>query len=217
MFEFAAIFITSFTVALSGALMPGPLFTITISESARRGCRAGPLLIAGHALLELVLVIAVCRGLGVYLKMDPVMAATAFLGGFILLWFGIDMVRTAGKLSLARDIEGPSGAGGGNLVLTGAVASLANPYWTLWWTTFGLGYLMKISDTGAAGVAVFFTGHIAADFVWYSFISFGVGRGRSLMRDGAYRGLIRACGVFLVFFGGWFLVSARDYLMKSIS
>src|SRR5271157_4108973 len=68
MLEFFAIFTTSFTVALSGALMPGPLLTVTISESARRGYMAGPLLIVGHSVLELVLVTAICLGLDVYLK-----------------------------------------------------------------------------------------------------------------------------------------------------
>ncbi len=46
------IFATSFAVALSGALMPGPLLTVTISESARRGARVGPQIIAGLAVLE---------------------------------------------------------------------------------------------------------------------------------------------------------------------
>ena len=39
-----AIFASSFVIALSGALMPGPLLTATISESSRRGFIAGPLL-----------------------------------------------------------------------------------------------------------------------------------------------------------------------------
>ena len=59
-----AIFFTSMVVALSGAMMPGPLLTITITESTRRGVASGPLLIAGHAVLELVLVIALLFGLG---------------------------------------------------------------------------------------------------------------------------------------------------------
>jgi len=63
MLEFFTIFITSFTVALSGALMPGPLLTVTISETAARGCSAGPLLMVGHSVLELVLVAAILLGL----------------------------------------------------------------------------------------------------------------------------------------------------------
>jgi len=126
------------------------------------------------------------------------------------------MVRSAGKLSLNGDPQSAPSAGR-NPVLTGALASLANPYWTLWWATFGLGYLLKISGTGTAGIAVFFAGHIAADFLWYSLISFGISRGTRVMHDRSYRVLIRACGVFLVLFGGWFLLSARDYLIKSVS
>ena len=37
MLNLIGIFITSFTITLTGAMMPGPLLTITISESARRG------------------------------------------------------------------------------------------------------------------------------------------------------------------------------------
>lgn len=67
MLELAAIFGGSFLLALSGVLTPGPLLTLTVSESARTGFRAGPLLITGHAALELLLVIAIVRGLGLFL------------------------------------------------------------------------------------------------------------------------------------------------------
>lgn len=56
------IFITSFLVAFSGAVAPGPVLTITISETARRGFWAGPLIIVGHGILELILFIAIFFG-----------------------------------------------------------------------------------------------------------------------------------------------------------
>jgi threonine/homoserine/homoserine lactone efflux protein len=216
MVEFFAIFTTSFTVALSGALMPGPLLTVTISESAKRGYIAGPLLMVGHSVLELALVAAICLGLGVYLKAAPVMAATALLGGLVLLYLGIEMLRTAGRHSIRAQSEGGA-AQGRTPVITGALTSLANPYWTLWWATFGLGYLMRISDKGLPGIAVFFVGHIAADFAWYTMVSFGVSKGAAIMRDGAYQTLIRACGIFLVFFGGWFVVTTKDFFLGLVS
>ncbi len=188
--------------------MPGPLLTVTISESARRGYIAGPLLIVGHSILELALVAAIRLGLDVYLKAAPVMAATALLGGSILLYMGVQMLRTAGRQSIQARGDGVAEQGAGP-VITGALASLANPYWTLWWATFGLGYLMRISGKGLPGTAVFFAGHIAADFAWYTMVAFGVSKGAALMGDRTYQTLIRACGVFLVLFGGWFLVSAN--------
>ena len=64
MFAIAAIFGGSFTLALSGVLMPGPLLTVTIAESARRGFWAGPLLMTGHSILELLIVLAIFKGWG---------------------------------------------------------------------------------------------------------------------------------------------------------
>ena len=196
--------------------MPGPLLTVTISESARRGYIAGPLLIAGHSILELALVAAICLGLGVYLRAAPVMAATALLGGSILLYLGVQMLRTAGRHSIQARSQGAA-ALCRKPVITGALTSLANPYWTLWWATFGLGYLMRISGKGLPGIAVFFAGHIAADFAWYTMVSFGVSKGAAIMGDRTYQTLIRACGVFLVLFGGWFVVTAKDFFLGLVS
>lgn len=215
MLEMAAIFAGSFTLALSGALMPGPLFTITISESVRRGCSAGPLLMIGHALLEMILVAAVILGLGTYLQLAPVMAGIALLGGLLLVYLGIDMVRSANGLSLAAPAARQTGGQyARHPVVLGVLSSLSNPYWTLWWATIGLGYLVAAMKFGATGVIVFFLGHISADFAWYTLLSFGISRGRTLLEDRSYQWLIKSCGVLLLGFGGWFLFSARNYLAQ---
>jgi threonine/homoserine/homoserine lactone efflux protein len=60
--------------------MPGPLLTVTISESSRRGMMTGPLLIAGHALLEMTLVLALIMGLAPLLKLEPVFIIIALAG-----------------------------------------------------------------------------------------------------------------------------------------
>ena len=56
------IFASSFVIALSDALMPGPLLTTTVSESVRWCSIAGPPMNIGHGILELVLVIALIGG-----------------------------------------------------------------------------------------------------------------------------------------------------------
>src|SRR5690349_17545309 len=138
MLELAALYGGSFTQALSGALMPGPLFTITISESARTGFRAGPLLMTGHAILELLLVVAIIFGLGAFLQLPLVVGLIGLLGGALLVYFGVDMVRIAGKLTLECGVGDVRQECGRNPLLLGAVTSLANPYWTLWWASIGL-------------------------------------------------------------------------------
>lgn len=212
MIEAAAIFGGSFVLALSGVLMPGPILTLTIAESTRRGFKAGPLLITGHALAEVALVLAIIHGLGPYLKRPLFMGIIASFGGAILMWMGINMVRTASALSLRAEEPASSLSRRPHPVLMGALASISNPYWTLWWVTVGLGYLIAAMKLGISGVIVFFLGHITADFAWYSIVSFGVSRGKALLKDRSYQNLIRVCGIFLLGFGVWFLFCAKGYL-----
>ena len=95
---------SSFVLALSGALMPGPVLTVTISESARRGAIVGPLMILGHGLLELLLVIALLAGLAPLLGRNEVFIVISLTGGGILLWMSYTMFRSLPgmKLNLKR-------------------------------------------------------------------------------------------------------------------
>ena len=85
-------------------------------------------------------------------------------------------------------------------VLSGVLASISNPYWTIWWATIGLGYLVISRELGAAGIALFFAGHILADAVWYLFIGFAVSAGRRRFTDRVYRWIVGSCALFLFFF-----------------
>ncbi|OCC14428.1 lysine exporter protein (LysE/YggA) [Dissulfuribacter thermophilus] len=208
-----SIFVTSFILALSGALMPGPLLTVTIAESIKKGFWAGPLIITGHSLLELCLIILILLGLGPYLKIPMVMGTIAFIGGIMLLWMGYSMFKEASNLSLSfaekkQEVSNPNGK---NTLLLGIIFSISNPYWTLWWVTIGLGYLTSAIKFGSIGIISFFIGHIAADYTWYSIVSFGTSKGSALIGDHHYRTIIRCCAICLVLFGSWFVVSAYTH------
>ena len=207
----AAIFSSSFILALSGALMPGPLLTVTVSESSRRGAMAGPLMILGHGILELSLVVLLLAGLAPLLMRDDVFVIIALAGGVILMWMAFSMFRSLPDLKL--ELESGAESSGRNLVLAGILFSLANPYWIIWWASIGLGYILNSIQFGIAGLVVFFIGHILADLAWYAFISFGVARGRKFFSDTFYRRLIGCCATFLVFFSCYFLYSGLDKLL----
>ena len=202
----AVIAVSSFMIALSGALVPGPLFTITVSESARRGASSGPLLILGHAILEILIIILILSGLSPYLKHEATRYVISLAGGSMLVLMGIMILKDLRSLRL--DLSAGVEKKGINLVLTGIVGSLANPYWIIWWATIGLGYLVSSMKYGIAGVAVFFLGHISADLIWYSAISYAVARGRKIIQEKAYKGVLAVCALFLIFFGAWFIIAA---------
>lgn len=198
------IFFTSFVIALSGALMPGPLLTVTVSESSRRGAMTGPMMIFGHGILELTLVCALLCGLGPVLARDDVFVLISLTGGTVLFWMGCAMLRSLPQLSLELD---PSASGSRNLVIAGIVLSAVNPYWLIWWASIGFGYILHSLKFGLLGVAAFFTGHILADLAWYAAVSYGIAKGRHLFNNTLYKKLIGGCGIFLILFSCWFFFS----------
>jgi threonine/homoserine/homoserine lactone efflux protein len=229
----AAIFGTAFVVSLSGALSPGPLTTLAVREGARTGFWAGPALAFGHGVVELLLVIGLALGLNQVLDRDAVTAAIALLGGSFLLWLGVRTLITAPRqeLQIQRETQeagaaaGPlgrrlSGALGpvqtralAPLMLAGVVASVTNPYWVAWWATIGTAYIVESLEYGVAGVATFYTAHILTDIGWLSLIAFVLAGGRRLMSRTVYRGILGACGLFLLALGVWFLSSGLGYVL----
>ena len=204
------IFATSFVIALSGALMPGPLLTITLSESARRGFYAGPLIVLGHGILELFLLLLLLLGLAPILKNDQVIGSVGVVGAVVLIWMAVGMIRSLPSLSLERVAKDSRST---NPVWAGVLMSLANPYWIIWWATIGLGYILYSFTVGLLGVAAFFAGHILADLAWYAAVSFAVSHGRRFMSDKIYKGVIACCALALLGFAMYFGFSGAQRLI----
>ncbi len=210
MLALLTIFITSFFIAFSGAMMPGPLMTMTIGESARSGPWVGPKMIAGHAVLEIALLLALFFGLAPLFKNEIFFVGVAMVGGLIMIWMAQSMFRSLPTLEIKAETTSGKTI---NLYLAGILMSLANPYWIIWWATIGLGYVLVSKELGFAGIAFFFVGHILGDLVWYSAISIAIGKGRKFFSNKFYRILVGVCAAFLAMFAVWLI---WDGIMKLI-
>ena len=206
----ALIFGSSFVIALSGALMPGPVLAVTITEASRIGLRAGPLIMLGHSLLELALFSLLVLGFVHFINHPVVLGVVGVAGGAVLLWMSCGMLRSLRTLDLDLEASGRSSTGP---VLSGILSSLSNPYWIIWWATIGLGYILYSWQFGFWGIAFFFVGHILADLVWYSLVAAAVAGGRHFLTDRLYRGLIAVCAVFLIVFAGYFAYAGFEKLL----
>jgi len=214
------IFFTALVVGYSGALVPGPMFTLVVAESAGRGSRAGPLVTAGHVALELVVLAGLIAGLSQVLSLPVVTACISLVGGAVMVWMGCTMIARVARGRLAAPLadEGSGPTDGASLGLSrasrrglqlvglGAVVSFSNPYFSLWWATIGSAYLVSAALYGAPGIAAFFFGHTLADFSWFWLIACGVGYGRRFLTTRTYRGLIAVCGLALVGIAAYFVV-----------
>ena len=209
------IFTLSFGVAFSGALMPGPMLSVTISESLDKGSRVGPLTVLGHAVAELAVVVAVAVGLGPLLSPDPVVGTISVVGALVLLWMGITALRSSKSVaqqavtSLNAESVATTFRRGGSLrcVSLGLLTSITNPYWILWWATPGLALLTQAMKINHVAIGLFFVGHILADLLWYWAVSIAVARGFRGISVKAYRTMLVICALFLVAMSVKFAIS----------
>ena len=195
------IFSSSFIVALSGALMPGPLLTYTVAAAARRGFWAGPIIMLGHGALELILLVLLLLGIGAIINQPLILGGVALTGALVLWWLGYDLLSAVRTTRL--DLSGAT-PGKFHPFWAGVVMSLANPYWLVWWITLGLSYVLFAYNYGLWGVSFFFIGHFLADLAWYSLVAMAVARGKRFLSDRLYQGFLTACAVFLLAFGCFF-------------
>jgi threonine/homoserine/homoserine lactone efflux protein len=189
-------------------MAPGPVLTVTISETLKRGFIAGPLIVLGHAILEIILLALIAAGLGPFFQHPVVTVVFLWAGGLVLLWMGLHMIitnkRTTEDALNARGTDSVYGP-----VLAGIVLSISNPYWIIWWVTVGMGFVTQSLQFGIIGLLCFYVGHILADLTWYSFVSFSASAGRKLCPPLVYRSVFMLCGIALVCLGGLFIAKAN--------
>jgi threonine/homoserine/homoserine lactone efflux protein len=178
----------------------------TGTEHGSRACHlraalAGPLVVLGHATVEILLVVGVTLGLGTLLAAEPVRGAIGLLGGAVLLWMGWGMLASVHALRLDAAGSGPRRL---HPSLAGVLTTVSNPYWIIWWAGVGLTYIAMSMQFGLVGLGFFYAGHILSDLAWYSTVSVTMALGRRLFTDQTYRGLVTACAVFLVGMGAYF-------------
>jgi len=209
------LFPTSFVVALSGALMPGPVLAVTVRESTRNGLKTGPLVILGHGILEICLIAALLFGFSAVFRDPLFLTGVGILGGAVLLGMGIfGWFRSGVGMNLnAASVDGPSSSDI-KIVRAGIITSLSNPYWFIWWATIGMAYLGQAWKYGWAGLTSFYSGHIMADLLWYSLISAAVAGGRKFLKPGVHRWVLRFCSLFIAGLGIWFIHSGMGFWLQ---
>ncbi len=190
-----------FVWSLPPVMSPGPVLVATVAESTKRGVLTGPLITLGHALAEVPLILALALGLGLFMGQKTVQTLVGLLGGGFLLVMSLDFLAYARKASLRMKPNEPEvrllryGP-----VAAGTLTSVSSPFFLIWWIGAGSALTLEaLQLAGWLGILVFIPSHLLADLLWYSGVSFAVGRGTRLMSDRAFRIILAACGLFLLY------------------
>lgn len=200
-------------VALSGALVPGPLLTYTVIktlETPKRSYLIGSLVILGHACIEGLIVIGILKGFALILKNEIVIKSIGTLGGGFLIFMGLDIILKIKQRKFKTPFntdkktqEGGSLVKISNPVLGGALISMSNPYWWIWWSTIGFGFLLQynISLLNWQGLISFYLGHEMGDLAWYATVSILISLGKKRINERLYKLLLVICSIIIIGFG----------------
>lgn len=198
------LFAQSFIVGFSGAMMPGPVFAVNVSEAPKHGWKTGPLITIGHGIAEIAVVVLLALGVASLGENPGVRRGIALLGGAGLIVMGGMMLYDTFRHKVNYDIS-RTGDGRHLLVIKGLTTTLSNPYWFVWWATAGLQFVSLARPHGAIGQATFYVGHILSDLTWYTVVGIVVWSGRKLLIGPGLRVLLSLCGTFLIYLGAKFI------------
>ncbi len=220
MFKLFSIFTFSSIVALSGALVPGPLLTYTIIktlETRNKGYLTGFKVIAGHALIEAGIIVGILFGLSLILTNRIVVITIGVSGGLFLLYMGIDIIYKVKNKKFSNPFEktdntntsnNPSITKLSNPIIGGALISMSNPYWWIWWATIGFGFMIQYNITlqNWKGLLSFYTGHESGDLLWYATVSTLIFIGKKRINQKLYTIMLIICSIIISGFGAFLII-----------
>jgi len=187
-------------ISLSGVMLPGPLTAATIAKGYKDR-NAGALIAAGHAIIEIPLIIGIYFGLTELVASPSAVRIVYFSGGLVLMFLGFRMLRSSNMES-----DSPPGLPASALT-TGIVITGTNPAFYLWWATVGTVLVTSAARFGVVGLLLFTLVHLPCDLAWSEFLSLGTFGSRRWWTKKVRRAVFSICAFILVGFGLYFCLS----------
>ena len=187
-------------ISLSGVMAPGALSAVTINHGMRNS-RAGVSVAIGHGIVEVPLLILIYYGVGALMKISGFQATIGIIGGVLMGWMGVSIVRSSGTVVSKGKLEESS-------VWAGVMLSAGNPYFLLWWATVGSSLVIRSVEYGLVGVLLFGICHWMCDLVWLWLLAFLAHRASASFGVTFVRVTSLVSGIFLLIIGFRFVYQA---------
>ncbi len=136
---------TVVVTSLSGVMMPGPMFTVTLAKSYKSPW-AGAQVSLGHAVIEVPLILLIYFGAAHFFQNSIVQLVLSVLGGGMIVWMGVGLFRAR------REVARQGRDATYSAFVAGILMSGLNPFFLVWWVTVGSLLLMNFLMPSAPGV-----------------------------------------------------------------
>jgi len=188
-------------LSASGVLAPGPLLFANLVCATCHDKWSGIKVSCGHAVVELILIIAISTGFFTIDIAKNYTNAIALIGGVSIIAFaGLQISALAEKKILQHATWNMVGKKSPFFV--GISFSALNPLFILWWLSAGLKLISDSTEFGPiGGVIILFTFHIWMDYAWLALTGHLSSKGSSLLNSRLYRLVLSGLVVLLVYYG----------------
>ena len=188
-------------ISLSGVLMPGPLFAVTIKK-ASKSKTAGALIAVGHGIVEFPLMFLIFFVLSQFTLPSIVQIAVGLVGGLLMIFIGVQAFRNRHKQEeVTVDLKRDS-------VLAGVWTTVANAGFILWWLTIGTTLILNAKLFGLLGFSVFAGVHWLTDFSWYTVVALLIFKSQRFWTERIHMGITLFCVAVFIGFGAYFMGSS---------
>jgi threonine/homoserine/homoserine lactone efflux protein len=206
--DFSVFLASVLLISLSGVLMPGPLFAITIKKAATSKI-SGALIAVGHGIVEFPLMFLIYFALSQFQIPTEVQIAVGLIGGALMVFMGLQTFRSRhtheeAKISPKRDS-----------VFAGAYTTAANAGFILWWLTIGTTLILNAKLFGLGGFSIFAGVHWFTDFMWYTAAAFLIFKSQRFWNNRVRMAITLFCVAVFIGFGLFFMGSALWSLLHS--
>ncbi len=204
------VFITSVVlISMSGVLLPGPLFAVTI-EKATKWKTAGALIALGHGVIEFPLMFLIYFLLSQLTLPAAVEIGIGLIGGIFMIFMGVQAFRNRKKEETLKTNSSRDS------LLAGVWTTAANAGFILWWLTVGTELILNAERFGLLGFTAFAGVHWLCDFAWYSAFAFAIYTSRRFWTKRVHEGVALFCVAVFVGFGTYFFASALWTVFASL-
>jgi len=205
--EILPVLMSVVVISLSGVMMPGPMFAVTLAKSFRSPL-AGVWISLGHAVIEVPLILIIYFGFAHFFENSMVQLVLSILGGGMIIWLGIGMFRARTEVvTQGKDLSY-------NACTAGIIASGLNPFFILWWVTIGSMLIMRFIEFGTGGLILFIIVHWLCDLLWLSLVAVVVYKTHSLWGRKVQEWVFIASSLLLAGFGIWFITSGIQAVVE---
>jgi threonine/homoserine/homoserine lactone efflux protein len=188
-------------ISLTGVLMPGPLFAVTL-EKASKSKISGALISVGHGIVEFPLMFLIFFVLSQFEIPNLVQVAVGLIGGALMAFMGVQTFRNRRKQETASvNVKRES-------VLAGIYTTAANAGFILWWLTIGTTLILNAQLFGLLGFSIFAGVHWLCDFSWYTVAALLIFKSQRFWTQRTRIGITLFCAAVFIGFGAYFIGSA---------